>query len=175
MGLSRQGFWSGLPCPPPGDPPTQGSNPRLLRLLHWQVDSLPVARGGGGSEPLESRVGTKGRGRMETLFIYLLKKNFFFWRCCLEYRLLPAWSRLLELLSLRWGVVLIFLSFQATLLLSRATDFSFTLRPAPTASREKLPSSQSIDPHLQRNQRGRLEMKHSLGRRCLALAHGRLP
>ena len=23
--------------------PTQGSNPHLLRLLHWQVDSLPVA------------------------------------------------------------------------------------------------------------------------------------
>ena len=23
--------------------PTQGSNPRLLRLLHWQVGSLPLA------------------------------------------------------------------------------------------------------------------------------------
>ena len=35
--------WSGLPCPPPGDLPTQGSNLYLLCLLHWQVGSLPLA------------------------------------------------------------------------------------------------------------------------------------
>ena len=34
-----QGYWSGLPCPPPGIFPTQGSNPHLL---HWQVGSLPT-------------------------------------------------------------------------------------------------------------------------------------
>ena len=27
MGFSRQGYWSGLPCPPPGDPPNQGLKP----------------------------------------------------------------------------------------------------------------------------------------------------
>ena len=37
MGFSRQGYWSGLPCP------TQGSNPYLLHLLYWQVGSLSVA------------------------------------------------------------------------------------------------------------------------------------
>ena len=43
MGFSRQEYWSGLPCPPPGDLfLTQGSNPGLLRLVHWQVDSLPL-------------------------------------------------------------------------------------------------------------------------------------
>ena len=42
MGFSRQEYWSGLPCPPPGIFPTQGSNPRLL---HWQVDSLPLNPG----------------------------------------------------------------------------------------------------------------------------------
>ena len=42
MGLSRQEYWSGLPCPPPGDLPTQGSNPHLLSLLHWQAGSLPL-------------------------------------------------------------------------------------------------------------------------------------
>ena len=26
MGSSRQGYWSGLPCPPPGELPIQGSN-----------------------------------------------------------------------------------------------------------------------------------------------------
>ena len=27
MGFSRKKYWSGLPCPPPGDLPNQGSNP----------------------------------------------------------------------------------------------------------------------------------------------------
>ena len=40
--LSGQEYWSGLPCPPPGVFPTQGSNPCLLRLLHWQAGSLPL-------------------------------------------------------------------------------------------------------------------------------------
>ena len=39
-GFSRQDYWRGLPFPPPGILPTQGSNPRLLRLLPWHVDSL---------------------------------------------------------------------------------------------------------------------------------------
>ena len=30
MRFSRQEYWSGLPCPPSGDLPTQGSNPRPL-------------------------------------------------------------------------------------------------------------------------------------------------
>ena len=34
MGFSRQEYWSGLPCPSPGDLPIQGSNPHLLRLLN---------------------------------------------------------------------------------------------------------------------------------------------
>ena len=43
MGLSRQESWSGLPCPPSRDFLTQGLNPCLLHLLHWQVGSLPLA------------------------------------------------------------------------------------------------------------------------------------
>ena len=39
VGFSRQEYWSGLPCPPPG---IQGSNSSLLCLLHWQVGSLPL-------------------------------------------------------------------------------------------------------------------------------------
>ena len=34
MGFSRREYWSGLPFPPQGIFPTQGSNPRLLQLLH---------------------------------------------------------------------------------------------------------------------------------------------
>ena len=51
MGFSRQEYWSGLPFPPPGDLLTQGLNPRLLRLLHWQVDSLLLAPPGKSHGP----------------------------------------------------------------------------------------------------------------------------
>ena len=44
LGFSRQEYWSGLPCPPPGDLPSPGIKPSgFLRLLHWQVGSLPLA------------------------------------------------------------------------------------------------------------------------------------
>ena len=42
MGFSRQEYWSGFPSPIPGIFLTQGYNPRLLSLLHWQADSLPL-------------------------------------------------------------------------------------------------------------------------------------
>ena len=38
-GLSRQFYWSGLPCRPPGDLPNPGTEPRSPAL---QVDSLPA-------------------------------------------------------------------------------------------------------------------------------------
>ena len=38
MGFSRQEYWSGLPCPPPGDLPNPGIKHRSPAL---QVDSLP--------------------------------------------------------------------------------------------------------------------------------------
>ena len=38
MGFFRQGYWSGLPLPPPGDLPDPG-----MDLLHWPADSLPLS------------------------------------------------------------------------------------------------------------------------------------
>ena len=38
MGFSRQEYWSGLPCSPPGDLPNPGIEPGSPRL---QVDSSP--------------------------------------------------------------------------------------------------------------------------------------
>ena len=38
-GFSRQEYWSGLPCPPPGDLPNPGIESRSPALL---VDSLPA-------------------------------------------------------------------------------------------------------------------------------------
>ena len=39
MGFSRQEYWSGLSCPPPGDHPNPGIKPRSPAL---QADSLPT-------------------------------------------------------------------------------------------------------------------------------------
>ena len=41
--LSRQEYWRGLPCPPPGALTHPGLNLCLLHLLHWQVGSLAGA------------------------------------------------------------------------------------------------------------------------------------
>ena len=42
-GFSRQEYWSRMPCPPPGDLPTPGNEPRCPTL---QADSLPSERPG---------------------------------------------------------------------------------------------------------------------------------
>ena len=43
MGFSRQEYRSGWHASLQGIFPTQESNPHLLRLLHWQAGSLPLA------------------------------------------------------------------------------------------------------------------------------------
>ena len=44
MGFSRQEYWSGLPCLPPGyHLPDPGIELASFNLLHWQVGSLPLA------------------------------------------------------------------------------------------------------------------------------------
>ena len=43
MEISRQEYWSGLHFVFQGIFPTQGSNPWLLSLFHWQADSLIVS------------------------------------------------------------------------------------------------------------------------------------
>ena len=42
IGFSRQEYWSGLPFLLQGIFPTQGSNPHLLHLLHWQANSISL-------------------------------------------------------------------------------------------------------------------------------------
>ena len=37
MGFSRQEYWSGLPCPPPGDLPNPGTKPSSYLLLCWRI------------------------------------------------------------------------------------------------------------------------------------------
>ena len=46
MGFSRQEYWSGLPCPPPGGLPNPGIKPTSPVALERQVDSLPLSHWG---------------------------------------------------------------------------------------------------------------------------------
>ena len=43
MGFSRQEYWSGLPCPPPGDLPDPGIKPASPASSTSQVGSLPLS------------------------------------------------------------------------------------------------------------------------------------
>ena len=61
MGFSRQEYWSGLPCPPPGDLPNPGINSGSPAL---QVNSLP-------SEPPGKSRGCGVRVYAELLCIHL--------------------------------------------------------------------------------------------------------
>ena len=42
-GILQARYCSESPCPPPGIFQTQGLNPNILCLLHWQAGSLPLA------------------------------------------------------------------------------------------------------------------------------------
>ena len=46
MGFSRQEYWSGLPCPPPGDLPNPGIEPTSLTSPALAVGSLQLASPG---------------------------------------------------------------------------------------------------------------------------------
>ena len=88
MGFSRQEYWSGLHAPLQGISLTQGFNPCLLCLQHWQANSLPLmppgkpTRGLGSSNFQVGRGGEGGReikplcraslvGRHDFLFLWL--------------------------------------------------------------------------------------------------------
>ena len=47
MGFSRHKYWSGLPCPPPGDLPDPGIEPVSPVSHALQADSLPLSHWGG--------------------------------------------------------------------------------------------------------------------------------
>ena len=60
-GFSRQEYWSGLPCPAPGDFPNPGMEPRSLA---FQVDSLPTEPPGYPRLTVHLRVSHKLFGAM---------------------------------------------------------------------------------------------------------------
>ena len=46
MGFSKQEYWSGLPCPPPGDLPDPGIEPMFPVSSALQADSLLLSHRG---------------------------------------------------------------------------------------------------------------------------------
>jgi len=65
MGFSRQEYWSGLPCPPPGDLPDPGIEPLSPAL---QTDSLPL-----------SHLGSQQMGRDQTIVLCSLLTFISLW------------------------------------------------------------------------------------------------
>ena len=64
MGFPRQEYWSGLPCPPPGDLPSPEFEPRFPAS---QADYLPLSHQG---RPLFPRPGSKlVSSRLPTRFL----------------------------------------------------------------------------------------------------------
>ena len=55
MGLSRQEYWSGSPCPPPGGLPNLGIKPTSLKSPALQADSLLLSHRGSPMQPSKGR------------------------------------------------------------------------------------------------------------------------
>ena len=55
MGISRQEYWNGLPCPSPGNLTNPGIEPMSHHVWRWQADSLPLAPAGKPQRPYKQR------------------------------------------------------------------------------------------------------------------------
>ena len=88
MGFSRQEYWSGLRCPPPGDLPYPGTEPMSLA---WQMDSLTLAP----------------QGNMFSLYIFFCNFSF-----ALQYEhalhLSRKWLQLIHFSGIKYSVVWFF-------------------------------------------------------------------
>ena len=88
MGFSRQEYWSGLRCPPPGDLPYPGTEPMSLV---WQMDSLTLAP----------------QGNMFSLYIFFCNFSF-----ALQYEhalhLNCKWLQLIHFSGIKYSVVWFF-------------------------------------------------------------------
>ena len=84
LGFSKQEYWNGLLCPPPGDLPNPGIELPSLSLLQWEADSSPLVPLGSpplwADVPVWMRLRLKGwaRGNSHPLPTFELghQKNF---------------------------------------------------------------------------------------------------
>ena len=86
MGLLRQDYCSGLHALLQGIFPTQGPNPHLLHLLHWQVSFLQLVPPG---KPHARHTWTKMRGVAR--FHLPVPATFLFWFFSLLRHMLTCW------------------------------------------------------------------------------------
>ena len=73
MAFSRQEHWSGLSCPPPGEFTNLWIEPESLCLLHWQVDSFPLATP--GAPRYSKAINYAVKKMAEDLFTFCTKEN----------------------------------------------------------------------------------------------------
>ena len=105
LGFSRQEYWSGLPCPLPGDLPNPRIKPRSPAL---QVDSLPSEPPG---KPMNTRVGSLSL--LQGIFP-IQDQNWGLLYCrCILYQLSYQGSTILEAPSQMQVMPLTYLQLQA--------------------------------------------------------------
>ena len=68
-GILQEEYWSGLPCPPPGDLPDPEIEPMSPVASALQVDSLPLSHQG---SPYKHRITGKERSKCTKYFYQLL-------------------------------------------------------------------------------------------------------
>jgi len=61
MGFSRQEYWNRLPCPPPGDLPNPGIEPKSPVSPALQENSLPLSHQGSKSTILQYKYPSQKR------------------------------------------------------------------------------------------------------------------
>ena len=69
-GVSRQEYWSGLPCPPPGDLTDPGIEPTFPVASVLQVDSLPLSHQEAQVPSVDSV-----KHILKYIYIYIFKKG----------------------------------------------------------------------------------------------------
>ena len=80
MGFSRQEYWSGLPFPPPADPPDPGTEPASVAspaLAHWQSDSFTTVPPGKPADTTPARTRTHTHTHTHT-------RGEALWKCSLS-------------------------------------------------------------------------------------------
>ena len=72
MGFSREDYWSGLPCPPPGDLPDPEVQPTPPAAPALQEDALPLSHWGGPNFTYDI-IFVSGAQQNDSIFLNIMK------------------------------------------------------------------------------------------------------
>ena len=103
MGFSRQEYWSGLPCPPPGELPNPGTEPTSPASPAVQVESLPTEPLGKPKDIIHhrSRISQLKTGISATILTKELMQSTAFLMDSFAYRIVQ-WNVTLHIESLQF-------------------------------------------------------------------------